>query len=93
MIVGNKYKAHFIGDWWDDTTGMYSVAIEDKKVTAKSVVLVDDKARAFDDLPELSARGYWLKAEHLLASQQGNVPANVRPILSLHEILTFEQLI
>lgn len=92
MIVNNKHKAHFIRDWWDDTTGVYSVAIKDEIVTARTVVLVDDKASAFDDLPGSSARGYWLKAEHLLASQQGSIPANVRPISSLTEILTFEQL-
>ncbi len=93
VVVDHPHKSQYIHEWWSDSKAYYEVLINGKSVVAKSVVLVDDKATAFDNLPEAPlARGYWLQAQQLLPSQEGKVPANVSIIKSLSQIVTEEDL-
>lgn len=55
----------------------------------EEIVLVDDKAKAFADVPT-GLRGYWIQSGALLPSQQGEVPDSVRTVSSFQEIMQRE---
>ena len=59
---------------------------------ADEIVLIDDKAVAFDDLPA-RVRGYWMRAKDgsLLPSQQGAVPDSVQIVYDFKSIIEKEK--
>ena len=94
-VVDNPDKATLIASWYDAMNSGYklptALSLGDRY---QSIVLVDDKARAFNGLDDSpNARGYWLQGSELLASQQGSVPENVRIIKSLDEVVNYERLL
>lgn len=60
--------------------------------TADEIVLIDDKAVAFDNLPS-HVRGYWMRAKDgsLLPSQQGTVPDSVQIVYDFKSIIEKEK--
>lgn len=94
MIVDHKNKAGYIARWWDETTGLYTVPMDNNdSLQVRTVILVDDKAAAFRELlPAPFARGYWVQFGELLASQKGDVPLNVISVKSFQEIIDHEKL-
>lgn len=56
------------------------------------IVLIDDKAVAFDDLPA-RVRGYWMRAKDgsLMPSQQGTVPDSVQIVYDFKSIIEKEK--
>lgn len=81
-ITADKHKGAEIGSWQSDT-GEFHVPVEltsheiGAAAVYQTVVLVDDKAVSFEDLPD-GVKGIWYRpSEHLLLSQQGDVPATV----------------
>ena len=95
MITDEKSKGRLIALWYDDARGVFDVPsgiTMHHKTPYGEVVLVDDKAVAFDGLPS-AARGYWLQSHKtLLPSQKGSVPGNVRIVRSFQEIIDLEGL-
>ncbi|MDB5177652.1 MAG: hypothetical protein JWO61_35 [Candidatus Saccharibacteria bacterium] len=94
IVVDHKNKAAYIAEWWDEVKGLYTVNLDNDSLQAEAVVLVDDKAAAFTDLPSAPlASGYWVKSSGLLLpSQEGEIPSNVRSVANLHEIVDLERL-
>ena len=92
MITPEKRKGRLIASWYGDQEAAYTVPsiFTSGSTQFDEVVLVDDKAVAFDTLPA-TARGYWLQIERtLLPSQQGSVPGNVTIVQSFTEIMEHE---
>ncbi len=88
-ILDDSNKGREIAGW--SSGGKYELALEggaEKTVyRADTVCLIDDKAVAFNDLPQ-DCSGFLLqRGDELLASQQGSVPENVRTIHSLDELI------
>lgn len=96
-ILDHPRKSAAIASWYDDESAYYGhlpVALLPDNRPITSIVLVDDKAVAFDQLDTVpDARGYWVQdaSRPLLMSQQGSVPSNVHTVQSLHEIVRSEQ--
>jgi hypothetical protein len=89
LIVGDASKGREIDSWREPQHGWYDVTAEDAAgrphhLQAKSAVLLDDKAKAFQNIPS-NCRGFWLqRSEEMLASQRGEVPSSVAIIHSLN---------
>lgn len=87
-ILDHADKGRHIASWRDDA-GVY--VFEDKRqglrFEAESVCLLDDKAKAFADLPE-DCTGFWVKrSEVLLPNQRGSIPEDrVESIYGLAEL-------
>ena len=95
-ITNYPEKGRLIAGWYDDFSGRFAIPSDvtgSDVLVVDSVVLVDDKAKAFDDLP-LGARGYWVKSlsGELLRSQQGSVPKQVISVRGLEAIIEVEKL-
>lgn len=94
LVVDSPAKARAIVAWRDGS-GRYrlpaAMVPPGGGQLADRVVLVDDKAAAFTDLPDDgSLVGYWLvppAQQQLLLSQQGTVPPRVRRIQSLDQVV------
>lgn len=92
MIVANKYKGRVISEWYQPNRAAFLLPRElmTDNVVAHEVVLVDDKAAAFEGLPA-QARGYWLQlSPSLLPSQRGDVPPRVTIARSYADIIANE---
>lgn len=90
MVIDSKFKADTIRSWHQASKDGFIVPVGSKIIEVSSVCLVDDKAQAFNGLPE-QARGYWIKGEsELLKSQQGIISDLVTPVYSLEDILKIE---
>lgn len=87
IVTDSKRKGETIAEWFDADRALFHVTMpKGQKLDFASVCLVDDKAQAFQGLPD-QARGYWLReSDELIVSQRGAIPANVTPINSLEEI-------
>lgn len=93
MIVSNQYKGRAIASWYQPETAAFLVPADlyGSEVAARQIVLIDDKAAAFDGLHE-QAVGYWLQLTvPLLPSQEGNVPAHTAVVRGYDEIIAAEQ--
>lgn len=95
MITDEKRKGRLIAQWYDASRNVFHVPsgiTTNHEIPYDEVILVDDKAVAFEGLPP-GARGYWLQSGRaLLPSQQGSVPSNVGIVRSFQEIIDFENL-
>jgi hypothetical protein len=96
LITDHKRKGEIIASWQqgDKTFLIPSIFSADGvSIQAKTVVLIDDKAVAFGDLPD-EARGYWVQSLSgiILPSQTGDIPENVRIAHGLSQIMAFESL-
>lgn len=95
LVTRRPQKGEIIASWYDHQRGVYQVPEEYNAPGAiASIVLVDDKATAFNGLEgAVGSRGYWVRPSgaQLLASQSGDVPTNVRIVQSLHNIVNYEQ--
>lgn len=74
VIVAHPHKSREISSWYDADSASFRIppVLSPNDTAAGEIVLVDDKAVAFDGLPE-HARGYWFQAAELLPSQEGTV--------------------
>jgi hypothetical protein len=93
MIVSSPQKGQIIAQWYHQDKAGFAVPQElnSGRLWAREVVLIDDKATAFTDLPD-QARGYWLQlSDLLLPSQRGDVPDRVAIVKSFGEIVGREQ--
>lgn len=96
LITDHKRKGEIIASWQqNDKTFLIPPALisDGVSIQVETVVLIDDKAVAFSNLPP-EARGYWAQplSGVLLPSQVGEVSENVRIVRGLDEIITFESL-
>ncbi len=96
LITDHKRKGEIIAGWQqsDKTFTIPPVLMADGvSIQVATVVLIDDKAIAFSDLPT-EARGYWAQplSGVLLPSQMGEIPGNVHIAHGLSEIIDFESL-
>lgn len=94
LITPHSRKAEIVNSWWDDRGGfLVPRELSDSGVHVETVILLDDKAVAFNGLSEY-AKGYWIKSPHatLLPSQVGTVPSNVVEVFGLSEVIKRESL-
>lgn len=92
MIVPYTQKGREIATWYSKAHRAFRVPIDLAwpETYAEEVVLIDDKASAFDGLPA-QARGYWLlKKEGMLVSQRGAVPSSVVHVEQFMQIMARE---
>lgn len=94
LIVDHPYKAKDIAQWQDPQTGFFVIPKElsasGESFLVREVVLIDDKATAFDGLPQ-GALGYWIvKGQQPLRFQDGVVPAKVVRLQSMDAIIGAE---
>lgn len=95
-ITNYPEKGRLVAGWYDDFSGRFTIPSDitgSNALIVNNVVLVDDKAKAFDGLP-LAARGYWVKplSGELLGSQQGSIPEQVISVRGLGAIIEAEKL-
>lgn len=77
IIMEQKEKGRLISSWQRDD-GSFRLPDAFGGGWADYVVLIDDKAVSFAELPDEPTRGYWvLDPSHELPSQQGEVPGNI----------------
>lgn len=89
IITSTPRKSDVLREW-QQPNGEYCTPVELGRAAYASVVLLDDKAIAFADLPE-NVRGYWYRHATLLPSQEGEVDEQrVCVIDSLEAIVTRE---
>ena len=93
VVLDTPQKAKTIRSWYDDSLQCFVLPANFAKLRPNEVVLIDDKARAFDGIDEQSRmRGYFVQSNRpLLLSQEGSVPPSVRVVQSLYEIVNYEQ--
>lgn len=93
LIIDTHQKGRLLASWYDNS-GQYKIPDELGGGEANELILVDDKASAFDGLPVSSAvRGYWLRrGGPPLLSQRGSVPPHVTAITSLMKVVRDESL-
>jgi hypothetical protein len=94
LITDHKRKAEVVASWQQaDKSFLIPKDLNPDKMSAKQIVLLDDKAIAFSGLPA-EARGYWVQPSigELLPAQKGEVPDNVRTVRGLLEVVTLENL-
>jgi hypothetical protein len=94
LITDHTRKGDVIAGWQQaDKTFLLPNELSVENTSAKTIVLLDDKAVAFSGLP-LEARGYWVQpiSGELLPAQEGTVPGNVRIAHGLSEVIAFEAL-
>lgn len=91
MIVDNPQKASVITTWRNKANGQYELPQAFGGYTTSEIILIDDKATAFDMLPE-GTRGYWVvKDGHTLPFQQGIVPSVITRVEQINQIINLEQ--
>lgn len=90
QIVSHPRKSDELRSWLDD--GKFHLPPIFGGATADRVVLIDDKAIAFDALPS-HVRGYWMRAKDgsLLPSQQGTVPDTVTTVYDFKSVIEKEK--
>jgi hypothetical protein len=94
LIIPNEYKGRHIAQWYDEVNGHFIIPkecfLDEIAKKAREVVLIDDKVKAFNDLPT-GARGYLLQdISRIYGSAQGKVPSSVRRVTRLDEIIDKE---
>lgn len=95
-ITAYPEKGRLITDWYDTSRGRFAIPASitgSTDLSVDEVVLVDDKAKAFQGLPA-KARGYWVHplSGELLISQQGTVPGRVVTVQGLYGVIEAEGL-
>ena len=90
QIVSHPRKSDELRSWFKDD--VYHLPPIFGGETAESIVLIDDKAVAFTDLPP-HVRGYWMRAKDgsLILSQQGTVPDSVVTVYDFKSIIEKEK--
>lgn len=96
MIINHSHKGEVVATWQQSDSSFLipaSLTTTNVPIDVKTVVLLDDKAVAFDKLPK-EARGYWVQSvtRSLLPSQEGTIPANVNVAKGFDQVLAFESL-
>lgn len=87
IILEQKEKGKLIASWQRDAE-TFRLPEAFGGGWADYIVLIDDKAVSFADLPAAPTRGYWvLDAAHELPSQQGSVPDNVARCQTLQDVI------
>jgi hypothetical protein len=81
LIIDHSHKGEVVASWQQANRAFLipaSLTVTNISMEVESVVLLDDKAVAFDMLPN-EAHGYWVQSvtRELLPSQQGSIPENV----------------
>ncbi len=93
MIASHKNKAAFVASWQNDQ-GSFDIAasvFNGDPVHADHVVLIDDRAVAFEGLPA-QARGYWVVIDgDVKPFQEGSLPAHVTHIERISDIISYEK--
>ena len=89
LVVDSPDKVAVIRTWKNEN-GEYDVLRSGRRFV--EIVLIDDKAQAFNHIGE-SIRGYHVAKEPLLASQAGIVAPRVRRMLNIKEVIDAEDLI
>lgn len=90
QIVSHPRKSDELRSWLKDD--VYHLPPIFGGETADSIVLIDDKAVAFAELPS-HVRGYWMRAKDgsLILSQQGTVPDSVTTVYDFKSIIEKEK--
>jgi hypothetical protein len=92
VIVPKSQKGNYIKKWQDPSSGQFiipkSCFLDNKSKTAKEVVLIDDKAIAFKDLP-IGARGYLVTG----SSNERNKPLNINKMPAIKQIKWVNEII
>jgi hypothetical protein len=96
LIIEHPHKGEVVKSWQqlDKTFNIPSeLTVTSVGMNVDTVVLMDDKAGAFDQLPS-EARGYWIQSltRSLLPSQDGPIPKNVKIAHGFDEVRAFESL-
>jgi len=86
-IIEHASKGEYMSRWLNEE-GNFSIrdGMNTPLFQARSLCLVDDKAKAFSSLPPKSDGFLIQRGATQLKSQQGEVPASVRKITSLNQI-------
>lgn len=80
-IIDNPYKGRYISESRTNS-GIYDLGAR-----ARNIILIDDKADAFQGLPQ-DCKGYFIqRSEAKLKNQEGKLPPHVATIRSLNEIV------
>ncbi len=90
QIVSHPRKSDELRSWLKDD--LYHLPPIFGGETAESIVLIDDKAIAFTDLPP-RVHGYWMRAKDgsLILSQQGTVPDSVETVYDFKSVIEKEE--
>lgn len=95
-IIDHPYKGELIKSWQDGEGRFHipsALTVTEVPMNAETIVLLDDKAGAFQNLPK-EARGYWVQSltRPLSPSQQGSIPRNVQIAHGFDEVRMLESL-
>lgn len=90
QVVSHPRKSDELRSWLDE--GHFKLPRIFGGQTVDEIVLIDDKAIAFKDLPS-RVRGYWMRAKDgsLVLSQQGTVPDSVQTVYDFKSIIEKEK--
>lgn len=87
IIMEQKEKGRLISSWQRDD-GSFRLPEAFGSGWADYVILIDDKAVSFAELPDTPTQGYWvLDPAHELPSQQGSTPGNVVRVHDLSAVV------
>lgn len=87
IVMTMKEKGVMVSSW-RDSSGVFVLPREFGGGTARTIVMIDDKAVSFDNFPGLPSRGLWVVDKaRMLPSQKGTVPDNVRHYESLISVV------
>ena len=85
-ITAQKQKGLLIASWQQaDGNFLLPQELFGEKITAHSIVLIDDKAESFIGFPSEPSHGFYVPAK--LGENLQNLPANVRRVQTLHDVL------
>lgn len=91
QIVSHPRKSDELRSWLEDD-GRYALPRIFGGQKVDEIVLIDDKAVAFQSLPP-HVRGYWMRAKDgsLIPSQQGTVPDTVTTVYDFKSVIEKEK--
>lgn len=93
LIVSSHKKGSLIANWLDASSRRYFIPkkcfLDNKSRVANEIILIDDKIRAFDNLPD-SARGYLVTRSINRSQFIRKVPTRVEVVDSVDEIISLE---
>lgn len=91
QIVSHPRKSDELRSWLNDD-GRYALPRIFGDRTVEEIVLIDDKAVAFEALPP-RVRGYWMRAKDgsLVPSQRGIVPESVTTVYDFKSVIENEK--
>ena len=91
QIVSHPRKSDELRSWLNDD-GRYALPRIFGDRTVEEIVLIDDKAVAFEALPP-RVRGYWMRAKDgsLVPSQRGIVPDSVTTVYDFKSVIENEK--